>query len=204
MYTVLAKNIMLDALRTAGITHVGAFQADAGKAVTGVAATDIFTSAAHGYANGDLVALSLITGGAGLKADPNAGLDLTKRGAYFIIAQAVNTFQLAERPGGPAVNFTTDLTGGTVTRYIELAGGAPAYARKAIAYNAAAEATMDDSTNGAVIDVEGGDTVNAVGQFSAAAAGNLLAFNVVTQEAFGAQGTYTVTDSDLDLLAPGF
>lgn len=211
MYQTLAKDLMLNALKGTApatpITHVGAFQADAGKALTtpfGVASTDTFTCTAHGYANGDLVALSAITGGAGLRADTAASPDIKKRAGYFVIGQTANTFQLSNTPGGAAVDFTSDLTAGVVTRYIEIAGGAPAYARKAIAYNAAGGGTMDDSTNGAVIDVEAGDKVSALGQFSAVTAGTLLVFEVVAEEVFASQGTYTVTDSDLDLNAPGF
>jgi hypothetical protein len=82
--------------------------ADAGaaKAVTGVAATDIFTSAAHGYAAGDRVVFTALTGGAGL---------VTKQ-AYYVIAAnlAANTFQVSATPGGAAVDFTTDVTAGSV------------------------------------------------------------------------------------------
>lgn len=191
-YTVLAKNAMLDALR-ALITHVGAFQAGADIAVTGTAADDTFTSNGHGLANGDLIAFKVLNGG-DARLGPNKPL--------FVIGSTANTFQLAERPGGPAYNFAANVTAGSsINKYTELNGGAPAYARKAIAYNAAVEGAADDSTNGAVLDVPAGAKVNAIGQFSAVVAGTLHVFNVVGEEAFGAQGTYTVTDADLDLLA---
>lgn len=78
-----------------------------GKAVTGVAATDIFTSASHGYLAGQPVVFSGLTGGAGIGV-----------GRYYVIAAnlATNTFQVSATPGGAALNFTTDLTVGTVTR----------------------------------------------------------------------------------------
>jgi hypothetical protein len=194
-YTAAAKDLMLDALRgtnpAAPITHVGALDADAGKAVTAAAASDTFTSNAHGYANGDLVVLSALTGGNGLAAGR----------PYFVINTAANTFKLALKPGGAAVDVISDLTAGTVTRLVELTGGAPAYARKAIAYNAPDGGTMDDSTNGAVIDVPPGATVDYIGYYSAVAAGTLLAISPVTPETYAGQGTYTVTDSDLDLNA---
>lgn len=193
-YTAAGKNIMLNALGRgtappSQITHIGALDADAGKAVTGVAATDIFTSAGHGYANGDVVVLAGMTGGTGLVAGR----------VYFVIGATANTFQLATTVGGAAVDFTTDLTAGTVTRLVEIAGGAPAYARKPIAFNVAADGNLDDSTNGAVLDIPAGATVDYTGYWSAVAAGTLLAIAAQTPEAFAAQGTYTVTDADLDL-----
>lgn len=83
----------------------------------------------------------------------------------------------------------------------EVTGGSPAYARKAIAFNAASAGSMDDSTNGAVFDVPAGTTVTHVGFWSAATTGTFLAYDDVTSETFAAQGTYTVTDADLDLNA---
>ena len=82
----------------------------------------------------------------------------------------------------------------------EVAGGAPAYARKANAWNAAAAGALDNS-NAPVFDVPGGTTVTHVGFWSAAVGGQLLAYAAVTNESFGEQGTYTLTDADLDLNA---
>jgi hypothetical protein len=77
-------------------------------AVTGVAATDIFTSAAHGYVAGDRVVFTALTGGAGL---------VTNRDYYVIAANlAANTFQVSATPGGASVDFTTDVTVGTVQK----------------------------------------------------------------------------------------
>lgn len=81
----------------------------------------------------------------------------------------------------------------------EVSGGSPAYARKAIAFNAPSGGTMDDSTNGAVFDVPAGTTVTHVGFWSAATAGTFLASADVTDETFAAQGTYTLTDADLTI-----
>ena len=81
----------------------------------------------------------------------------------------------------------------------ELSGGSPAYARKAVAWNAATGGAMDDSTNGAVFDVPAGATVAFVGLWDALTNGNFLGYADVTDEAFAAQGTYTLTDADLDL-----
>lgn len=83
----------------------------------------------------------------------------------------------------------------------EVSGGSPAYARVAIAFNAASAGSMDDSTNGAQFNVPAGTTVTHVGFWSASTAGTFLAYDDVTSETFAAQGTYTVTDADLDLNA---
>lgn len=83
----------------------------------------------------------------------------------------------------------------------EVSGGSPAYARVAIAFNAASAGSMDDSTNGAVFNVPAGTTVTHVGFWSASTSGTWLAYDDVTSETFAAQGTYTITDADLDLNA---
>lgn len=109
-FTSTTAPIIIVAGRGAGAAQALSYSyynriSEAGKSVTGVASTDVFTSSTHGYANGDEVWLSSLTGGAGLTAT-----------RYFIIAQATSTFQLATTVGGSAVNFTTDLSAGTVTR----------------------------------------------------------------------------------------
>ena len=185
-YTEIAKNLMLDAL-SAAITHVGLFQAGSGKSVTSSGAN--FTCTSHGYSVGDLVAFSGLTGGTGLVAgDP-----------YFIkTTPDANTFTIATKPSGATVTPGTNVSSGTVKKYTELSGGSPAYARKSIAYAAAALGVADDTTNGAVIDVPA-CTVDAVGEFTALTSGNLETFATVTPEVFAGQGTYSVTDSKNDL-----
>jgi len=59
---------------------------------------------------------------------------------------------------------------------------------------------MDSSTQ-PVLDCPAGAVVNYVGFFSAVTAGVLCGIDAVTEETFGAQGTYTLTDADLDLNA---
>lgn len=196
--TANGKDFMLDALfrNTLGaddVTHIGALQADTAQTgVTSVASTDIFTKTAHGFAAGDLVIFTALTGGTGLKLNY----------PYFVIAGnlAANTFQISEKPAGASVDHTTNVTAGTVQRFVELTGGSPAYARKTIAFNAASFGSIDDSTNGAVIDVPAAGKVSALGLYSAVTAGTLQVFDLVTEETFAAQGTYTVTDVDIDLL----
>jgi len=80
----------------------------------------------------------------------------------------------------------------------EVTGGSPAYARKAITWNAAAAGAMDDS-NVPVFDVPAGTHVNYVGLWSLVTGGVWYGSDVVTEEIFAAQGTYTLTDMDLDL-----
>jgi hypothetical protein len=104
-------------------------------------------------------------------------------------------------PGGTAVTHGSNVTAGTAVRLVEISGGSPAYARVAIAFAAAAGAVIDDSTNGAVVNVPGGVTVSYQSFHSASTAGTLLAIDDVTPETFAGQGTYTVTDAKLDLLA---
>jgi hypothetical protein len=204
-YTAAGKNLMLNALKgttpATPITHAGLYdEATPITGVTSVASTDVFTKVGHGLANGDLVILTSLTGGAGLEAG-DAGNANEAAAPYYVIGVSGNDFQLSRTSGGASVDHTTNVTALTITKLVEISGGSPAYARKAIAYNNAAEGTMDDSTNGAVFDVPAGATVDYVGYFSASTAGTLLAVDKVTSEAFAAQGTYTLTDSDLDLLA---
>lgn len=197
-FTMLGRNALISGH---GVDRVGAFAADAGKAVTGVTSTDIFTSTAHGYAAGDLVILTALTGGSGLKAG-NAGNADEEAWPYFVIAAnlAANTFSLSHTPGGAAVDLGSDVTAGTVTRLVELTGGAPAYARKTIAYNTAAGGAVDDSTNGAVIDVPAAGKVSYLGYWNNTS-GELRAIDKIIEETYASQGTFTVTDSDLDVLA---
>ena len=82
----------------------------------------------------------------------------------------------------------------------EVSGGSPAYARVAITFGAAAAGAISAS-NQPAFDVPGSTTVTHVGFWDASTAGNFLGYADVTDETFGAQGTYTLTDADLDLNA---
>lgn len=84
----------------------------------------------------------------------------------------------------------------------EVSGGSPAYARKALTFEAVAgteAAGSLDVSNQPVFDVPAGTTVTHVGFWSASTGGDLLAYAAVTNETFAAQGTYTLTDADLHL-----
>jgi hypothetical protein len=79
----------------------------------------------------------------------------------------------------------------------ELAGGSPAYARKAIAWNPAAAGSMHHS-NVPVFDVPAGGKVLYVGFWSLASGGVWQGGALVTEENFGGQGTYTLTEATMD------
>lgn len=80
----------------------------------------------------------------------------------------------------------------------EVSGGSPAYARKAITWNAAASGALDNNAN-PVFDVPAGTTITHVGLWSASTAGTFYGSFDITDEAFGAQGTYTLSDADVTL-----
>lgn len=83
----------------------------------------------------------------------------------------------------------------------EISGGSPAYIRKAMTWNAAGSGTMDDSGAARVFDVPASTTVAYVGFWSAESGGTFYGAADVTDEVFSGQGTYTLTDADLDLNA---
>lgn len=80
----------------------------------------------------------------------------------------------------------------------EITGGSPAYARKAITWNAAATGVKSLS-NQPVFDVPAGATVRAVGFCTAISGGTQHAIDEVTAETFGGQGTYTLTSGQISL-----
>lgn len=95
----------------AGVRVVGEFPDPiGGKAVTAVAATDLFTSAGHGYQIGNVLKFSALTGGAGIVVGTR----------YYIIPSGftANDFRVSATPGGAQLDVTSDLTAGTVTRQL--------------------------------------------------------------------------------------
>lgn len=78
-------------------------------AVTSVASTDLFTTPTHGYAAGDAVAFSSLTGGAGLVPG--------KR--YYVIAGGLTTtvFAVSATPAGASFDHTTNVTAGSVAKF---------------------------------------------------------------------------------------
>jgi hypothetical protein len=189
--TTAGKNLALDALRgtnpTTPITHAALFDSAPAQAPTG-ATPSTFTLTAHGLVNGDLVVFDSKTGGTGIRLGY----------AYFVIGSTANTFQLSETPGGTAVDMLTAVTASSIRKLVELTGGTPAYARKAIAFAASVVGSMDDTT-APTFDVPGGVTVDYMGLYSALTAGTLLQVDDLTAETFAAQGSFQLTDVDVDL-----
>jgi hypothetical protein len=82
----------------------------------------------------------------------------------------------------------------------EVTGGSPAYARKPVAWNAANVSGIATQNGNVVFDVPSGTTVSWISGWNTA--GTVRYFKKdVTDEVFGAQGTYTVlaSGSQLDL-----
>lgn len=94
------------------------------------------------------------------------------------------------------VSLHTDAVGGGSAN--EVTGGSPAYSREAITWNAAAAGNLD-SSNQPAFDVPGGTTIQRVGFFSASTAGTYYGDADITNETYGGQGTYTLTDVDISL-----
>lgn len=75
-------------------------------AATGVGATDIVTGTSSAFANGDRVYFSDLTGGTGLAA-------LTP---YYVRDVSGATFKLATSAGGSVINFTSDISAGSISK----------------------------------------------------------------------------------------
>lgn len=93
------------------------------------------------------------------------------------------------------VSLHTDAVGGGSTN--EVTGGSPAYARKAITWASASGGNLN-SSNQPVFDVPA-TTIRRVGFFSAVTAGTYYGDADITDETYGGQGTYTLTDADINL-----
>jgi len=89
--------------------------------------------------------------------------------------------------------------GGANSASNEVTGGSPAYARKAVAWNAASGGVATQNGD-VVLDVPASTTVSWVSLWNTAGTVRYLKKDV-TDEVFGAQGTYTIkgTTSTLDL-----
>jgi hypothetical protein len=106
-----SKTLPLPRVRQEGLNK------EANKAVTGVAATDLFTSTGHGFLAGDRVRFAApLTGGAGI----TVGQD------YWVIASGLtaNDFRVSATKNGTTIDLTTDLTAGTIARWIPAMVGA--------------------------------------------------------------------------------
>lgn len=81
---------------------------------------------------------------------------------------------------------------------VEVSGGSPAYARKAVTWAAASVGVKNLNGTLPVFDVPA-CTVKAVGFYDAATAGVQYGFYNVTDEIFAAQGTYGITAGSITL-----
>jgi hypothetical protein len=82
--------------------------------ITGVASTDVITTgAAHGLVVGDTVTLPTLTGGSGLTASATT--------RYFVATVPSTTTLTLVTAAGVAVNFTTDISAGTLAKTENLA-----------------------------------------------------------------------------------
>lgn len=107
-----AAPVLDDGLFVAGkfepSTETGETLGPAVTLATSAAADDIIdTTTPHGFQAGDIVRFTALTGGAGLTATTED---------YYVIAAnlAAQTFQVSETAGGAAVDFSTNITAGTV------------------------------------------------------------------------------------------
>lgn len=73
----------------------------------------------------------------------------------------------------------------------EPSGGTPAYARKAATWSGSSGGSKTLS-GAVVVDIPAGFTVKSIGMWTAVTNGTLIGYWDVTDEAFAAQGTYTV------------
>jgi hypothetical protein len=100
--------------------------------------------------------------------------------------------------GGVAVYASLHSDDPSTTGANEISGGSPAYARKAITWNTASAGNLDNNAN-PVFDVPAGTTIKYVGLWSAVTSGTFYGSFDITDETFGAQGTYTLSDADISL-----
>lgn len=89
-----------------GVDEISALTLGRVQSVTGVAATDLFTAVAHGLAADDPVVFGGLTGGAGITAGTT----------YYVIASGLtaDAAKVSATLGGASINFTTDLSAGTL------------------------------------------------------------------------------------------
>jgi hypothetical protein len=91
-----------DALKSSGLVVADAVISITG--ITGVASTNVITATGSGFANGQPIRFTALTGGTGLNTTTN----------YFVREVSGDTFKVETSIGGGAVNFTTNITAGTL------------------------------------------------------------------------------------------
>ncbi len=85
----------------------------------------------------------------------------------------------------------------------ELSGGSPAYARKAIAWNAAASGSMDKDATDPVFDVPASTTVMFAGFWSAITVGTFLGYAPINGGSVKGAGTADATTNAITAIAHG-
>jgi len=75
-----------------------------GISATADASTDVVSATGSGFSNGNKVAFTALTGGAGL----------TINTVYYVVSASGDTFKVSATLGGSAIDITTDITSGTV------------------------------------------------------------------------------------------
>lgn len=73
--------------------------------ITGIASSDIIDAPGHNFTNGQAIRFTNL----------NGGLGLTTSATYFVREVSGSSFKVAATSGGPAVEFSTDITSGTVS-----------------------------------------------------------------------------------------
>lgn len=101
--------------------------------------------------------------------------------------------------GGVAVYASLHTADPGTTGTSEVTGGSPAYARKSITWNSASSGNLDNLAN-PTFDVPGSTTITHFGLWSASTGGTYYGSGALSaNETFGSQGTYTLTDVDVNL-----
>lgn len=169
--------------------------ASGGAPVSFTAATTVLTKAAHGFASKDLVELRAATVGASA---------LVVGRLYYVKEVSAEKLELFDIYALTGTAITVEGASAVeLVKIIEATGGAPAYARVASAWNAAAE-RLSKSSAEYEINAASGQAVEYVLYFTggtAGTAGQVVAAAKVTKETFGAQGIYKVKEGTLDLKA---
>lgn len=108
---VLNRILGFDIFESAGLHS----NTDAAVTLTsGEADDDTITATAHGLAVGDRIIFPTLTGGTGITAATVA---------YFVkTVPTANTFTISATAGGATLNFTADITAGTVRKYEDIQG----------------------------------------------------------------------------------
>lgn len=108
---VIGNILGFDITETAGLNSNNG---TAISSITGVAATDVITATAHGFAVGDRVIFPTLTGGTGLTAATVP---------YFVLTvPSADTFTVSATVGGTVVDFTDAITNGSVRRFENIGG----------------------------------------------------------------------------------